>query len=102
MRVQFWGGARSVTGTMHLLHVNGFQVLLDCGLYQGSRKKAFEINRNFPFDARQIDAVLLSHAHIDHSGNLPSLVKAGFRGKIYATSATRDLDALMLLDSAHI
>ena len=102
MRVQFWGGARSVTGTMHLLQVNGYQVLLDCGLYQGSRKKAFEINRNFPFDARHIDAVLLSHAHIDHSGNLPSLVKAGFKGKIYATSATRDLDALMLLDSAHI
>ncbi len=102
MRIQFWGAARTVTGSMHLLEVNGHRLLLDCGLYQGKRKEAFERNRTLPFDARQIDAVILSHAHIDHSGNLPSLVKAGFTGPIYSTSATRDLDAYMLLDSAHI
>jgi metallo-beta-lactamase family protein len=102
VRVQFWGAARTVTGSMHLLQVNGHRILLDCGMYHGRRKEAFERNRNLPFDAKDIDAVILSHAHIDHSGNLPSLVKAGFRGKIYCTSATRDLAALMLLDSAHI
>jgi metallo-beta-lactamase family protein len=102
MQIQFWGAARCVTGSMHLLSVNGHNLLLDCGLYQGKRKEAFERNRNLPFDAREIDAVILSHAHIDHSGNLPSLVKSGFTGTIYATSATRDLDAYMLLDSAHI
>jgi metallo-beta-lactamase family protein len=87
---------------MHLLSLNSGKVLLDCGLYQGRRKEAFERNRSLPFDARDIDAVILSHAHIDHSGNLPSLVKNGFSGPIYATSATRDLAASMLLDSAHI
>lgn len=102
MHIQFWGAAHQVTGSMHLLEVNGHKLLLDCGLYQGKRKEAFERNRGLPFDACEIDAVVLSHAHIDHSGNLPSLVKAGFTGPIYATSATRDLDAYMLLDSAHI
>ncbi len=102
MHIQFWGAARCVTGSMHLLSVNGHNLLLDCGLYQGRRKQAFERNRNLPFVASEIDAVILSHAHIDHSGNLPSLVKSGFTGTIYATSATRDLDAYMLLDSAHI
>jgi metallo-beta-lactamase family protein len=102
MQIQFWGAARTVTGSMHLLSANGHNLLLDCGLVQGKRKEAFEINRNLPFDAGEIDAVILSHAHIDHSGNLPSLVKAGFTGRIYATSATRDLLAYMLLDSAHI
>jgi metallo-beta-lactamase family protein len=87
---------------MHLLEVNGSRVLLDCGLYQGRRKEAFERNRDMPFDAAGIDAVVLSHAHIDHSGNLPSLVRAGFTGCIYSTSATRDLCAYMLIDSAHI
>ncbi|MCB0216083.1 MAG: MBL fold metallo-hydrolase [Caldilineae bacterium] len=102
MQLQFWGAARTVTGSMHLLEVNGHRVLLDCGLYQGRRKEAFAINRDLPFDARSIDAVILSHAHIDHSGNLPTLVKNGYSGHIYATSATRDLCAHMLLDSAHI
>jgi metallo-beta-lactamase family protein len=102
MQIQFWGAAGCVTGSMHLLSVNGHNLLLDCGLYQGKRKEAFERNRNLPFDAGEIDAVILSHAHIDHSGNLPSLVKSGFTGPIYATSATRDLDAYMLIDSAHI
>jgi metallo-beta-lactamase family protein len=102
MKIQFWGAAQTVTGSMHLLEVNGHKVLLDCGLFQGRRKHAFERNRNLPFDASGIDAVVLSHAHIDHSGNLPSLVKAGFRGSIYSTSATRDLCAYMLVDSAHL
>lgn len=102
MRVQFWGAAGTVTGSMHLLEVNGHKILLDCGLYQGRRKAAFERNRGLPFEASEIDAVVLSHAHIDHSGNLPSLVRAGFRGSIYSTSATRDLCAYMLVDSAHL
>jgi metallo-beta-lactamase family protein len=102
MKLEFWGAARTVTGSMHLLEANGRRLLLDCGLYQGRRKQAFERNRDFPFDPASIDAVLLSHAHIDHSGNLPTLVRAGFRGQVFATSATRDLCALMLLDSAKI
>ena len=102
MHLQFWGAARTVTGSMHFLRIGGRNLLLDCGLFQGQRKIAFERNRNLPFDASSIDAVILSHAHIDHSGNLPTLVKHGFRGPIFATSATRDLCAHMLLDSAHI
>lgn len=102
MKLQFWGAARTVTGSMHLIEVNGQRLLLDCGLYQGRRKEAFERNRILPFDPGLIDAVILSHAHIDHSGNLPSLVRGGFCGSIYATSATRDLCAYMLLDSAHL
>ena len=102
MQVQFWGAARTVTGSMHLVHVGGRRLLLDCGLYQGPRKIAFERNRVLPFDARSIDAVILSHAHIDHSGNLASLVKAGFAGTIYTSAATKDLCGPMLFDSAHI
>ena len=102
MKVQFWGAAQTVTGSMHMVHHNGKQILLDCGLYQGRRKEAFERNKELPFDATKVDAVILSHAHIDHSGNLPSLVKNGFRGPIYSTSATRDLATIMLVDSAKI
>jgi len=102
MELHFWGAAQTVTGSMHLLKVNGYSILLDCGLYQGRRKEAFERNRNFPFDPTEIDALILSHAHIDHTGNVPTLVKNGYRGPIWATSATRDLCAIMLLDSAHI
>jgi metallo-beta-lactamase family protein len=102
MKIQFLGAARTVTGSMHLLVVNGARILLDCGLYQGKRKESFERNRNLPFDARTIDTLVLSHAHIDHSGNIPSLVKNGFRGNIYATPATRDLCSAMLRDSGHI
>lgn len=102
MNVTFWGAARTVTGSMHLVECGGQRVLLDCGMYQGRRKEAFERNRNLPFDPRTVNAVVLSHAHIDHSGNLPSLVKGGFRGTIFATSASRDLSAVMLLDSAKI
>lgn len=102
MKVQFWGAAQTVTGSMHLVHVGDKRILLDCGMYQGKRKIAFEKNKKLPFDPKSVDAVILSHAHIDHSGNLPSLVRGGFRGPIYATSATRDLASFMLLDSAKI
>ncbi|PJF42432.1 MAG: MBL fold metallo-hydrolase [Phototrophicales bacterium] len=102
MKITFHGAARTVTGSQHLVEVNGYRILLDCGLYQGKRKLAFERNRNFPFTPTHIDAVILSHAHIDHSGNIPSLVKNGYTGPIYATHATRDLCATMLPDSGHI
>jgi metallo-beta-lactamase family protein len=100
--VTFWGAARTVTGSMHLLELNGRRVLLDCGLYQGKRAEAHERNSNFPFKPSQIGAVILSHAHMDHCGNLPNLVRQGFNGPIYSTPATRDLAAVMLLDSAKI
>ncbi|MEM9942269.1 MAG: MBL fold metallo-hydrolase [Planctomycetota bacterium] len=102
MKVEFWGAAQTVTGSMHLLHYRDKKILLDCGLYQGKRKVAFERNRTLPFDAKEVDVVILSHAHIDHTGNLPSLVKSGFQGPIYSTSATRDLATIMLIDSAKI
>lgn len=102
MKITFWGAAQTVTGSMHLVECNGYRILLDCGLYQGRRAEAYERNSTFPFDPRSIDAVLLSHAHIDHAGNLPNLVRHGFGGLIYATAATRDLCAIMLADSAHI
>jgi len=102
MNIQFIGAARTVTGSMHLVSVNGTKILLDCGMFQGRRAEAYEKNRHFPFDPSTIDAVILSHAHIDHAGNLPNLVKSGFRGPIYTTSATRDLCNIMLYDSAYI
>jgi metallo-beta-lactamase family protein len=102
MKLRFMGAVRTVTGSMHMLTVNGSNILLDCGLFQGRRREAFERNRNLPFKAGDVDALILSHAHIDHSGNIPSLVRSGFRGDIFATFATRDLCAAMLPDSAHI
>lgn len=102
MKITFHGAAQTVTGSQHLIEVNGYRILLDCGLYQGRRQDAFERNRQLPFTAKDIDAMVLSHAHIDHSGNIPNLVKSGFRGPIYATHATRDLCAAMLPDSGHI
>jgi metallo-beta-lactamase family protein len=102
MKLEFWGAAQTVTGSMHLLKVNGHNILLDCGMAQGHRKEAFERNRKFPFEATAIDALILSHAHIDHSGNIPSLVRQGYRGPIWCTPATRDLCAIMLRDSAFI
>lgn len=101
-RVHFWGAASTVTGSMHLVETAGRTLLLDCGLYQGRRAEAYQRNSRFPFDPKRIDAVLLSHAHIDHIGNLPTLVANGYRGPIYCTPATRDLLAVMLEDSAHI
>jgi metallo-beta-lactamase family protein len=102
MKITFWGAAKTVTGSMHLVEVNGSRILLDCGLYQGRREEAKKINSILPYDPKKIDAVILSHAHIDHSGNIPSLVKSGFQGSIFSTHATRDLCAAMLADSAHI
>jgi metallo-beta-lactamase family protein len=103
MKVTIWGAAQTVTGSMHLVELdNGTRLLLDCGLYQGRRKDAHRINSELPYDAGSIDAVLLSHAHIDHSGLLPLLYKQGFRGRIWATHATYDLCAVMLHDSAYI
>lgn len=102
MKITFHGAAETTTGSQHLLEVNGQRILLDCGLYQGHRKEAFERNRHFPFDPKALDTMVLSHAHIDHSGNLPNLVKQGYAGNIFATDATRDLCSVMLPDSAHI
>jgi metallo-beta-lactamase family protein len=100
MKLTFWGAAQTVTGSMHEVSVADQRFLLDCGTYQGRRKEARERNSSFPFPATEVDAVLLSHAHIDHSGNLPSLVKNGFRGPIYTSPATADLCDPLLLDSA--
>ena len=103
MTLTFWGAARTVTGSLHLLELDsGERLFLDCGLYQGRRAEARERNRDFPCDPATVDAVLLSHAHIDHAGLLPKLYREGFRGTVYATHATRDLCALMLRDSAYI
>ena len=102
MKITFWGAARTVTGSMHHLQVNKKNYLLDCGLYQGRRKDADQRNRKLPFPGPSIEAVVLSHAHIDHSGNLPTLVRNGFDGPIYTTPPTVDLCQSMLRDTAHI
>jgi metallo-beta-lactamase family protein len=102
MQIIFHGAARAVTGSMHLLEVNDQRILLECGLFQGRRADTYERNLNFPFNPATIDAVVLSHAHIDHAGNLPNLVKQGFRGTIWCTAATRNLSSYMLLDSGYI
>jgi metallo-beta-lactamase family protein len=102
MHLQFEGAARTVTGSMHMLTVQGRTVLLDCGLAQGRREEARQLNSTFPFDPSSVAAVVLSHAHIDHSGNLPGLVRHGFRGPIYCTRATQSLCEVMLKDSAFI
>ena len=102
VKLTFWGAAGQVTGSLHLLEAAGARIALDAGLFQGPRKEVSERNRQLPFDARRLDAVILSHAHIDHSGRLPLLTRHGFRGPIYTTPATRDLCAVMLRDSASI
>lgn len=102
MRLTFWGAARQVTGSMHLVETDGTRFLLDCGSMQGHRAEANERNSHLPFEATSIDAVLLSHAHIDHCGNLPTLTKNGYRRDIICTNATNDLTRIMLLDSAKI
>lgn len=100
--LQFLGAARHVTGSKHLLCVGETRVLLDCGLVQGPRRMADQQNRNLPVEGSSLDALVLSHAHIDHCGALPCLVKGGFRGPIWCTEATRDMLRMMLMDSAHI
>ena len=102
MQIHFFGATRTTTGSMYLLEINGKKLLLECGLFQGRRDESIERNRNFPFDPKTVDAMVLSHAHIDHCGNLPNLCKHGYEGNIYCTFATRDLAAVMLVDSANI
>ncbi len=102
IRLTFHGAAQTVTGSQHLLETNSARILLDCGLFQGKREETYRRNREFPFDPGSIDAVLLSHAHIDHCGNLPNLVKHGYHGPIYATAATVDLADIMLRDAGHV
>ncbi len=102
MRISFHGAAHTVTGSQHLLEINGHRLLLDCGLYQGRRSDTYARNLNFKYDPKTVDAVILSHAHIDHAGNLPNLVKNGYDGPILATHATVDLSTIMLADSGRI
>jgi len=102
MRITSYGAASNVTGSKHLLEVNGHKILFDCGMFQGSRTESADRNRRLPFNPNELDAVVLSHAHIDHSGVLPMLARYGYRGRVFTTPATRDLCAIMLLDSAHI
>lgn len=102
MKIQFYGAAQTVTGSQHLLEINGKRILLDCGFYQGKRQESYERNLQFPFDPTDLDAVILSHAHIDHSGNLPNLIKQGYDKEIFSTRATAHLANIMLMDSGHI
>jgi metallo-beta-lactamase family protein len=102
MKIEFFGAAREVTGSKHLIHANGKKILLDCGMYHGHRQEAWDKNHSFPCDPKEIDAVILSHAHIDHSGLIPFIVRKGYSGPIYCTNATRDLSTHMLNDSGYI
>ncbi len=102
MKFQFHGAAQTVTGSQFLLTVNGHTILFECGMFQGKRQESFEKNRNFKYDPATVEALVLSHAHIDHSGNIPNLVRNGFKGRIYATPPTVDLCRIMLKDSAYL
>ena len=102
MQITFYGAVREVTGSMHLLETGNERILMDCGLFQGRRKETNEKNRTLPFDARTITNVVLSHAHIDHSGRIPLLTKNNFSGRVVCTRVTRDACKYLLLDSAHI
>ncbi len=102
MKIHFLGAARTVTGSQILIEVNGAKILLECGLFQGKRADTYQFNQSFQFSPKEIDALLLSHAHIDHSGNIPNLVKQGYSNRIFATSATVSLAEIMLRDSGYI
>ncbi|MBN1632625.1 MAG: MBL fold metallo-hydrolase [Ignavibacteria bacterium] len=102
MKIKFCGAARGVTGSQHLISLNGNKLLLDCGIFHGKREESFKMNRKFIYQPSDVDSVVLSHSHIDHAGNLPTLMVKGFTGSIYCTSATRDLCSIMLQDSAYI
>jgi metallo-beta-lactamase family protein len=103
MKIAFHGAARTVTGSKHLLTLkNGKKILLDCGMFQGLGKETDILNRDLGFIAQEVDVMILSHAHIDHSGLIPKLVKEGFTGIIYCTPATKDLTTILLEDSAEI
>ncbi len=102
MKIHFLGAARTVTGSQILIEVNGARILLECGLFQGKRADTYQKNQSFQFSPNEIDALILSHAHIDHSGNIPNLVKQGYTNQIFATSATVSLAEIMLRDSGHI
>ena len=102
IELEFFGAAQAVTGSHHILRLGEQAWALDAGLRQGPRSHARDMNKRFPVSPPALDGVILSHAHIDHSGNLPTLVKNSFQGAIYATPATRDLCSVMLPDSAHI
>lgn len=102
INITFSGADRTVTGSRHLLNINGYNLLLDCGFFQGRRAETYERNLNFSFDPKSINAVIISHAHMDHLGDLPNLVRQGFHGDVYCTSATLDLANIMLMDSANI
>jgi len=102
MKLHIFGAAQTVTGSMYLVEHEGRKLLLDCGMFQGKRDETYQVNLNFPFKPAEIDAMILSHAHIDHSGNIPNLVRQGYKGWIYATNASVDLADIMLRDSGHI
>ena len=103
MKISFHGAARNVTGSKHLVTLaNGKKILLDCGLFQGMGTETTELNANFGFEPKDIDVLVLSHAHIDHSGLIPKLIAEGFQGVIYGTEATKELSKILLLDSAKI
>lgn len=102
MKVTSYGGAGGVTGSKHLVEIGGYRVLLDCGMFQGHRREAQRLNAELPFDATSLDAVILSHGHLDHCGMMPLLVKMGYKGKIFATSGTRDVAEWIMKDAAHI
>lgn len=102
MKITFYGAAKTVTGSCHMVETNGKKFLIDCGLFQGKLTDQMLNYEDFPFSVQEIDFVILTHAHIDHSGRIPKLYKAGFQGTIYATTATKDLCSIMLADSGHI
>ena len=102
VKIKFLGGVRTVTGSSHLVSTDKSEILIDAGLFQGRRQEFYQINTTFHYNPRTLDALILSHAHIDHCGNIPSVIKNGLRSNIYTTSATKDLCKVMLEDSGKI